>query len=84
MMGMPSCRDVARLLSHMQERPVPAGERLALRAHLMLCTSCRRYARQLNWLHDTLNGTGGQADAVRLSDNAKERIRHALSEKTGS
>ncbi|HAD46346.1 MAG: zf-HC2 domain-containing protein [Alcanivorax sp.] len=33
---------------------LPFGERLALRAHLMICRHCRRYLRQLQALVRTL------------------------------
>lgn len=48
---MPSCEASTRLMSEARERPLSRGERLALRWHLMMCGACRRFERQLDWLH---------------------------------
>ncbi len=48
---MPSCAESTRLMSEAQERKLNRGERLVLRWHLLMCGACRRFERQLDWLH---------------------------------
>jgi hypothetical protein len=42
-----SCREASRLLSQAQDRPLTWLERVKLRAHLLLCDMCNRFAAQL-------------------------------------
>lgn len=78
MMGMLSCRDAAARLSREQDESGPAGRRMALRLHLMMCGPCRRYARQLRWLRVAIQRALSDADRWRLSATARERIRARL------
>lgn len=72
-MGLPSCREVAVRLSREQDDRSASPDRrsVALRAHLLLCRHCRRYAHQLAWLRATL----GQIPPPVLSDATRSRIR---------
>lgn len=42
-----SCRRASQLLSKAQDTPLTRTERAALRLHLLICRSCRRFNRQL-------------------------------------
>lgn len=77
MMGLPSCRDVARELSREQDTPA-AGRRRALTLHLMMCRHCRRYARQLAWLRQAMRWARNGATPHRLSAEARARIQERL------
>lgn len=44
---MLSCKESTRLLSEAQERSLTRWERVALRFHTLICSSCRRFGRQL-------------------------------------
>lgn len=44
---MLTCRQATRLLSEAQDRPLALKEKAALRLHLMLCTGCRNFNRQI-------------------------------------
>lgn len=46
----PTCRDAARQCSHSLDHPLSPPEHLGLVLHLTLCTSCRRFNRQLGIL----------------------------------
>jgi hypothetical protein len=72
---MITCRHASRLLSNRLDRPLSWFERLILRVHLLLCASCRRFGRAIEWLHHIL--APPPAD-VRLPSAARERIRIAL------
>ena len=47
---IPSCKDVAELLSQGQDRPLNWVEHVRLRVHLLLCDSCRNFRNQLEFL----------------------------------
>ncbi|HQR70766.1 MAG TPA: zf-HC2 domain-containing protein [Burkholderiaceae bacterium] len=44
---MLNCREVTRLVSESQERPLRVNERMGLRLHLMMCSGCRNFERQM-------------------------------------
>lgn len=45
-----SCREVTRLVSQMQDTPVPLLQRIKLRLHLAICDGCTRFERQVRFL----------------------------------
>jgi predicted anti-sigma-YlaC factor YlaD len=45
------CRRATRLLSDRLDGPLPAGPRLWLAGHLLMCEPCREAERQLAFLH---------------------------------
>jgi hypothetical protein len=69
------------------DRPLSRSERVALRIHLVLCTACRRYRRQLSVIRSAVSGLAeyldeaAQSPGKSLSDDARERIRAALAER---
>lgn len=77
---MLTCKDASHLISHRQERPLTFRERAGLRFHLWICANCRRFERQVAWLHTALRELGrcAEAEPGDLSPEAKERIRLAL------
>ena len=52
---MLSCTEATRLLSQAQDRPLSLGERVKLRLHLLVCTACTRFARQLAFMRTALS-----------------------------
>jgi hypothetical protein len=42
-----TCREASRLLSRRLDRPLPFGERVKLRLHLLVCDACARFERQM-------------------------------------
>lgn len=44
---MLSCREVTRLVSDAQERPLGLQERMSLRMHLTMCSACRKFEGQM-------------------------------------
>lgn len=53
---MLSCRDASRLQSDRLDRPLRAGEKLALEFHLMMCRACSRAEKQLGILRKAMSG----------------------------
>jgi len=78
------CRDVTRLISESMDHSLPLGKRIGVRIHLLMCTFCARYERQLVLIRETVRrlvaavekpeGTPGEP----LSEEARERIKDFL------
>jgi hypothetical protein len=49
-----TCREAAPMLSRAMDRPPAGPERAALRVHLWICPSCRRYRAQLGLVRSVL------------------------------
>jgi predicted anti-sigma-YlaC factor YlaD len=52
-LNLPCC-EATRLASESLDRDLGALDRLALRSHLLCCSACRRYRRQIGLLRDAL------------------------------
>lgn len=81
---MLTCKQTSQLLSEHQERPLSRRERWALKLHLFMCVSCRRFNRQLAMLRHALrqlaHGEISDQHGPELPPQARQRIRRALSE----
>ncbi len=82
---LPTCRQMAPVMSESLERPLTLRERVTLKLHLWVCVWCVWYLEQLRTMREALRAHAaheGQADeadsAVKLSEEARERIRRAL------
>ncbi len=80
---MISCHRAAELTSRELDQRLPALQELAVGFHRLLCPGCRRYRDQLaevNRVAGELLAAEGddQPDARTLTEDARERIRHAL------
>lgn len=49
-----SCKDVSRLLSQAEERPMTAWERLRVKWHLAVCSMCRSFERQMTFMREAM------------------------------
>lgn len=47
---MLNCREVTELCSQEMERPLRIGERVSLGTHLMMCSGCTNYRKQMKAL----------------------------------
>jgi len=47
---MLSCKDATRLASEKLDRELSLRERVALRAHLLICVGCARFEKQLRFM----------------------------------
>lgn len=47
---MLSCREVSAVCSAELDRPLSLGEQVSLRTHLMMCSACTNYRKQLKQL----------------------------------
>jgi len=47
---MLSCKEVSRLCSEEQDRPLSVKERINLRMHLAICKACTNFRHQMQFL----------------------------------
>jgi len=47
---MLNCKEVTKLCSEEMERPLRMGERVSLTTHLMMCTACTNFRKQMKAL----------------------------------
>jgi hypothetical protein len=80
------CQGMARLASETLDRKLIPRERMALRLHLLYCTACRRYERQLRLLQLAMSRLARRLETDQplpgpaLPDEVRERIKRALKE----
>lgn len=72
---MLKCREVTRLLSDAQERKLRIGERTNLYLHMMWCSGCRNFDKQMKSLrHFTRTYVRGKdTTGVELPDKPSDR-----------
>ena len=82
---LPTCKQMAPVMSESLERPLRLRERAMLKLHLWVCVWCVWYLENLRTMREALRARGAreaEADevdsAVKLSEEARERIRRAL------
>ena len=81
---LPTCKQMASVMSESLERPLTLRERVTLKLHLWVCVWCVWYLENLRTMREALRarGTREESDevdsAVKLSEEARERIRRAL------
>lgn len=82
---LPTCKQMAPLMSESLERPLTLRERATLKLHLWVCVWCVWYLEQLRTMRSALRARAAREDvadevesAVKLSEEARERIRRAL------
>ncbi|NJD36315.1 MAG: zf-HC2 domain-containing protein [Betaproteobacteria bacterium] len=58
---MLSCQEATQLMSQEQDRSLTLAERLGLRLHVLICTGCSNYRRQMGILRAACRrfGSGG-------------------------
>ena len=83
---LPTCQQMAPVMSESLERPLTLRERVKLKLHLWVCVWCVWYLENLRTMREALRARGAREEAaadavdsaVKLSEEARERIRRAL------
>jgi len=78
-----NCREATRLASRSLEEKPSLRDRFQLACHLVLCSYCRNYFKQLKMMRRWLRGRSAEkvASEEKLSPEARNRLRRALAEK---
>ena len=77
----PTCKEASRLQSQALDRKLSLMQRSGLRIHLLLCKWCRRYGKQIGFLHDAAREHPDQFSkpaSYTLSQDARERMKQRL------
>lgn len=77
----PSCVEMSRLTSRSLERPLTVTTRLKMRLHFVICAWCRRYFKQIHFLHRAAPRLGLELEDLPgrgMSAEAKQRITRRL------
>lgn len=80
---LPACKEVTRMASDAMERKLPLRQRLEMKLHLLICTLCMRYVKQLQFMRGAIQRHAAQIEngAARpsaLSGSARERMKQRL------
>jgi len=82
---MLTCKEVSSLISQSLDRRLSWRERLFVRLHLFVCAMCRRFESQMHFLRTAARrcreNNAADIMTVRLSDSARQRIRHGLEQR---
>jgi len=77
----PSCRQVSRLQSAATQQPLSLGQRIGLKFHLLVCSWCRRYGRQISFLREAVQARPdklAENQSQSLPNEARERLKKSL------
>jgi hypothetical protein len=80
---LPTCKQIAPLISESLERRLSIRERTLMKLHLFVCVWCEWYLRQLEGVRGASLTRGKEeapASADAMPDEARERIRRVLRE----
>ena len=78
------CRQVAKALAEGDYEKLPPRRKFGLKLHVLLCTMCGKYHRQVMDMQDGVRGFLEHEEEpqvspdVHLTDDAKERMKEAL------
>ena len=73
----PNCADMSRLASRSLEQPLPLRVRIKMRLHYLICVWCKRYFKQLSFLHEAaphFDVHAGTLPFRGLSAEARQRL----------
>jgi hypothetical protein len=82
---LPPCKQTVEIISQSLERPLSMRERVLLKLHLWVCMWCVWYLEHLQIMRDTMRQNASEVPemnsptAPRLSPEARERIKEAIS-----
>jgi len=76
------------MMSKSMDEPLSLRDRITVRLHLLTCRFCVRYLQQLKFMSDLMHECGTETNhnespvqAIKMSSDARERIRHSLENK---
>ncbi len=75
---MYKCKEIIELTSKNMDTSLPWMTRMEMKLHYLMCKTCNRYAKQLQFMNKALDALEGHTPANtehgQLSDSAKQRI----------
>lgn len=86
---LPDCKTITPTLGESLDRRLSAREKIEMRLHLFTCQACARYIEQVKFLREAVHLREEKleeierASSMRLSDEAKLRLKNALKSTSG-
>lgn len=83
---MTSCKCASRLLSEQLDHPLPLSRRIMLKIHLIMCTNCVFFGRQIKALKNIIGRHADPKDELpspyttSLSSEVQDRIKSLMRE----
>ena len=73
---MYKCKEIIELTSQNMDTSLPWFTRMEMKLHYLMCKTCSRYARQLQFMNKALGAFEDHAptENCQLSDDVKQRI----------
>ena len=73
---MYKCKEIIELTSQNMETSLPWYTRMEMKVHYLMCKTCHRYAKQLQFMNKALGAFDSHASTenCQLSSDAKQRI----------
>jgi len=56
---MLTCKNATKLISKSQEKPLALKERISLRFHLLICSGCKHYNKQMSFIRQACDHISG-------------------------
>jgi hypothetical protein len=79
---LPACKEVVKLITSSMDRRLSPLDWIVMKIHLFSCDSCVNFVKQVRFIRETLRrskeGLDRQNSEVRLSEDARGRIKEAL------
>lgn len=75
---MLSCQKIIELVSTRLNNKLPLRHKMELSVHLLMCTTCKCYARQLKVLQKFAKNIDQHSSNITLSAEARKRIQKKL------
>ena len=78
---LPTCKEVTRLASDAMERKLSLRQRIDFKLHLLICSLCMRYVKQLEMMREIAHQHPAKSEAAsttKLPPNSRERMKQAL------
>jgi predicted anti-sigma-YlaC factor YlaD len=76
--ALPPCKEVTEMISRELDVGLSLLDRIKVRLHLMTCRWCRRYLKQIDFIHETLHEHGrtpGESAPPDVLRRLKEAVR---------
>ncbi len=75
---MYKCKEIIELTSKEMDTTLPWITRMEMKLHFLMCKTCNRYAKQLQFMNKALGAFEGHShvhsESCQLSESAKQRI----------
>ncbi len=57
---MKSCKEISKLVSQAQDKPLTFMEKMSLRMHTFICGNCRSFEKNIAFIHNAMKEFTGK------------------------